>query len=1003
MEYEVGSAYVGVLPSLRGFQSRIRADIRSNFPDGLSIDIIPRLDTATMRAQAEAAARAAGQTVQFRASLDRKSLSDSIKGISLLSSGLKTLALPAAAVAATPYLLSLASSAVQAGGAVALLPALAVGAAAGVAVLTFGLSNLGDALGPTGTPAQLAKVNEALEKLSPSARETVGALREVSPQFDAMKLNVQQQLFEGLGSRVSALADRYLPLLSRQLGNLAAKYNAAAQSSVNVLMTPQSLVDTSVGLNNLNLATGQAARSAGPLTQAFRDLAVVGSEFLPAMGTGLANAAIRFRDFIAAARESGQLRIWIQQGIDVFRLLGSIAFNVGSILSSAFGAARGSGESFLTTIDRVTERMAIGLKTPAGAAELRSFFEGTRTVVGLLIDKVVLLWPAITAGAGALAAVLIEAGPLSAVLFSIVTFGLVPLLRAVEFLAPVLGPMVVLFGAWRIATILATTAMAAWRFATMLATAVSVAYQLAMGVNLALTNTQAAAQARFTVIRYAGVVATYAITAAQWLWNAAMSANPIGIVVLLIAGLVAAIVYAWRNFETFRNVVLAVWSGVQRGIQVGADAIKGVFTAIQGGLTSLGNWFNGVVDGIGRKWSSLKSALAIPINFLINTVWNDGMVPAWNKVAGWIPGLPPIGRLNPIGGYREGGPIGGRGTGTSDSNLALVSRGEFMVREKVASQVPNFLAALNAGQPDAIRTASSPAYEKSHFRALQSGRLIEGAGHDGPGARSSGFGGVKPHVARAGWFLKNMFGVSSVGGVGSRPGPSDHPRGLALDFMTYQDMGKGDRLANFAVQNAGHLAMKYIIWRQRINEGSGWKGMANRGSPTANHMDHPHISFRDGPGGGGAFSGAGGDSLFSVSTLISTILNPLLNKLPSPPPAFHGIPRGLGNSARDSAIKFAENFSIFDNGGMLQRGFGSYYNGTGANERVLDGANTRSFDTLVGLISSGRLNIGSDDAATPGGPLIGEFHSHLHGDNNESRVFEDMDHKLRVSQRGGRY
>lgn len=42
-------------------------------------------------------------------------------------------------------------------------------------------------------------------------------------------------------------------------------------------------------------------------------------------------------------------------------------------------------------------------------------------------------------------------------------------------------------------------------------------------------------------------------TVAQWLLNVAMSANPIGIVVALIAGLVAAFVVLWNKSEKFRN------------------------------------------------------------------------------------------------------------------------------------------------------------------------------------------------------------------------------------------------------------------------------------------------------------------------------------------------------------------------------------------------------------------------------------------------------------------
>lgn len=117
------------------------------------------------------------------------------------------------------------------------------------------------------------------------------------------------------------------------------------------------------------------------------------------------------------------------------------------------------------------------------------------------------------------------------------------------------------------------------------------------------------------------------------------------------------------------------------------------------------------------------------------------------------------------------------------------------------------------------------------------------------GLPTGGLGAVKPHVREAAGFFGCRFGKPTMLGVAGRGGPSDHPGGLAIDFMI--DRATGDALAQCALNNMRALGVKYVIWRQRINYGSGWKPMSDRGGATANHFDHVHISFERGAGGDG--------------------------------------------------------------------------------------------------------------------------------------------------------
>jgi hypothetical protein len=66
---------------------------------------------------------------------------------------------------------------------------------------------------------------------------------------------------------------------------------------------------------------------------------------------------------------------------------------------------------------------------------------------------------------------------------------------------------------------------------------------------------------------------TKAAAAAQWLLNAALSANPIMIAVLAVAALVTGIVILWKKSETFRNVTKAVWSAVSGAVKTAVDLV----------------------------------------------------------------------------------------------------------------------------------------------------------------------------------------------------------------------------------------------------------------------------------------------------------------------------------------------------------------------------------------------------------------------------------------------
>ena len=217
------------------------------------------------------------------------------------------------------------------------------------------------------------------------------------------------------------------------------------------------------------------------------------------------------------------------------------------------------------------------------------------------------------------------------------------------------------------------------------------------------------------------------IAGAQMMAGWMMSLGPIGLVVAAIAGVIAIIATLWANFEGFRDFMQGaigaiagffqgLWDGLTSAAGSVASTISGIFgnlvgwikgnvvDPIAGFFSGLWNGIKGGVDALGGGIQSAMSAIAgfikAPINAIIGAI--NGVIDTINgiKVPDWVPG---IGGKHTNFGHiptlATGGYVNGYGTSTSDSNMAMLSRGEYVVRaDTVRKFGVDFMDALNAGQ-----------------------------------------------------------------------------------------------------------------------------------------------------------------------------------------------------------------------------------------------------------------------------------------------------------------
>ncbi|MCP9205496.1 phage tail tape measure protein [Streptomyces sp. NEAU-Y11] len=181
---------------------------------------------------------------------------------------------------------------------------------------------------------------------------------------------------------------------------------------------------------------------------------------------------------------------------------------------------------------------------------------------------------------------------------------------------------------------------------------------------------------------------------AMWLWHTVLAPAFSGIGSLISQWWtgVKVIFSAVRGFITgplagafttlWHKVIQPVWNGIKTAISVAWDTgIKPVFSAIKKGVGLVKDAFSLAAEGIGKVWSGIKKATKAPVQFVVDTVYNNGVRKVWNTVAGFL-SLDKLDEVKFAGGGRTRGGVPGK-----DSIPALMMADEFVVKRSSARSV----------------------------------------------------------------------------------------------------------------------------------------------------------------------------------------------------------------------------------------------------------------------------------------------------------------------------
>ncbi|MCT1411648.1 phage tail tape measure protein [Corynebacterium sanguinis] len=337
----------------------------------------------------------------------------------------------------------------------------------------------------------------------------------------------------------------------------------------------------------------------------------------------------------------------------------------------------------------------------------------------------------------------------------------------------------------------------------------------------------------------------------------------------------AALTWLWGNvFSPVLGWIVDRWNWMGALLDQGrVFIVDTVFGGIGRGLDTVRGWFQTAVDAITNIWDGIRAAAARPVRFVVDTVFNNGIRPAWNAVAKFT-GLEELGEvaLGGLGAYARGGVLPGYTPGRDPYTFIEprtgmrigLSGGEAIVR-------PEATRVLGSDWVDGINSAAQMGGASGVQKFL------------GNFASGGVIGSISDAVRR---FFPMMTITSTL-----RPGdPGWHGQGKAVDFSNGTDSTPQMRSAAewfHANYGPGLLELIHSPFNNNVKSGRNvGDGFGFYGAGTMNaHRNHVHVAAPAPLGDPSVMvemlEDAGSGSGFSLFSMVKSLWDKAIEKIGS--------------------------------------------------------------------------------------------------------------------------
>ncbi|MFI7299248.1 hypothetical protein [Streptomyces sp. NPDC050121] len=290
-------------------------------------------------------------------------------------------------------LTALVSAAAPAVGVLGAIPGLIAAAGSAAIGTKIAFSGFGEALKQSAaaqqmlardgkvTEAQQKKLQEALDKLSPSARDAVKAVSSLQGAWSKVRMSVSDRFFSKVADDIKPLAKSVFPLLEDALGDSAAQMGSLAERGAEAMQTGPFRKDFKTIASTNSRVLGHLTDSLANVGSATKDFLVASGPFVERVARGGERMTQWFRASVKAGRETGSLAKFLDHAGDKAAQLGR---TTGSLIAGFGGvgrAAMDTGNALLNGLEGSMLRFERWANSGAGQKAMQQFFSDAAPVI----------------------------------------------------------------------------------------------------------------------------------------------------------------------------------------------------------------------------------------------------------------------------------------------------------------------------------------------------------------------------------------------------------------------------------------------------------------------------------------------------------------------------------------------------------------------------------------------------------------------------------------------